>query len=458
MAINTDPPVHLAAIPERLVKGPAFGQTAGQAGLGAGDWPTLRGDIGRSGRTATAVPADLTIGWQAKLGPTLTSPVIAAGRVFLASTDAHTLHGLDAGTGKQIWQATFDGRIDSPPTVHEGLVLFGCRDGSVHALRASDGALAWRFRACPEERLIVSRGQLESVWPVHGSVLVLNDVAYVSAGRTSFLDGGIRLYGLDPHTGKKQFETTLWTRDKDGVEILDDEGIDGYLNDVLSSDGKRLFMRHQVLSAKGERVAELIPHLHTPDGFLSSNSTSRLQWTYAPRFTSLHQGAFYDLRLSRMLFPSGLILVEGKNAIYGFGQNHFQKPHADIGGTWALFAAPKNNGIPLDLTARQYLVLGKSGKKSIKFKWWKPVPIHVRAMVKAKDILFIAGAPGGGVTSREAFDGNAPGALMAVSPADGKVLSKVALPSMPVWDGLAAANGKLFVSLTGGEIVVLKGK
>ena len=45
-------------------------------------------------------------------------------------------------------------------------------------------------------------GQLESAWPVSGSVLVLDDQVYAAAGRSSFLDGGIFLYCLDPATGK----------------------------------------------------------------------------------------------------------------------------------------------------------------------------------------------------------------------------------------------------------------
>jgi hypothetical protein len=74
-------------------------------------------------------------------------------------------------------------------------------------------------------------------------------------------------------------------------------------------------------------------------------------------------------------------------------------------------------------------------------------------MVKTKDILFVAGAPGGGATTPEALDGKAPGVLLAVSPADGRLLNELRLPSMPVWDGMAAAKGNLFLSLTGGEVV-----
>ncbi|NCQ29599.1 MAG: hypothetical protein GW802_19590, partial [Armatimonadetes bacterium] len=51
-------------------------------------------------------------------------------------------------------------------------------------------------------RRIAYFDQFESVWPVHGSVLIHEGIAYCTAGRSTYLDGGIRLYGLDPLTGK----------------------------------------------------------------------------------------------------------------------------------------------------------------------------------------------------------------------------------------------------------------
>ncbi|MGB2819406.1 MAG: hypothetical protein WBF17_00390, partial [Phycisphaerae bacterium] len=44
--------------------------------------------------------------------------------------------------------------------------------------------------------------QVESLWPVQGSVLVQGGLVYFAAGRSSFLDGGIVVYGLDARTGK----------------------------------------------------------------------------------------------------------------------------------------------------------------------------------------------------------------------------------------------------------------
>ena len=68
-------------------------------------------------------------------------------------------------TGETAWRFTTGARVDSPPTIYRGRVLFGSADGWVYCLRASDGVLAWRFRAAPAERLIPMYGALTSTWP-----------------------------------------------------------------------------------------------------------------------------------------------------------------------------------------------------------------------------------------------------------------------------------------------------
>ena len=95
-----------------------------------------------------------------------------------------------------------NGRIDSPPTYYQGRLFFGSADGWLYCVDATDGRLAWKFRAGPEERMLVSDGRVESVWPVHGSVLIENDTIYCLAGRSLFLDGGMYMSLLDPRTGK----------------------------------------------------------------------------------------------------------------------------------------------------------------------------------------------------------------------------------------------------------------
>ncbi|NIM52242.1 MAG: PQQ-binding-like beta-propeller repeat protein, partial [Gemmatimonadales bacterium] len=91
--------------------------------------PTYRHDPARSGRTKSAVPTSLNGLWSADLGGRLSSVVIAEGKVFVAHVDAHTVYALDTKDGKQIWSYTASGRVDSPPTIHKGLALFGSADG-----------------------------------------------------------------------------------------------------------------------------------------------------------------------------------------------------------------------------------------------------------------------------------------------------------------------------------------
>jgi hypothetical protein len=47
---------------------------------------------------------------------------------------------------------------------------------------------------------------------------------------------------------------------------------------------------------------------------------------------------------------------------------------------------------------------------------------------------------------------------MAVSAADGKKLAECVLPAPPVFDGMSAAGGRLFVSTTSGEVVCYAGR
>jgi outer membrane protein assembly factor BamB len=62
-----------------------------------------------------------------------TAPIIAADKVFVCDIDTHTLYALD-GHGEILWTFTADGRIDSPPTYYQGMLLFGSRDGWIYCL------------------------------------------------------------------------------------------------------------------------------------------------------------------------------------------------------------------------------------------------------------------------------------------------------------------------------------
>ena len=79
-------------------------------------------------------------------------------------------------------------------------------------------------------------------------------------------------------------------------------------------------------------------------------------------------------------------------------------------------------------------------------------------MILVNDVLFIAGTP---VAFPEddlsmAYEGRMGGILQAVSVKDGKKLAEYKLDAPPVWDSLAAANGRLYLCTTDGRIRCFK--
>jgi len=58
----------------------------------------------------------------------------------------------------------------------------------------------------------------------------------------------------------------------------------------------------------------------------------------------------------------------------------------------------------------------------------------------------------------EALEGKRGGSLLAVSASDGSGVATYKLESPPVWDGMAACGGRLFMATMSGEVVCFEGK
>ena len=58
----------------------------------------------------------------------------------------------------------------------------------------------------------------------------------------------------------------------------------------------------------------------------------------------------------------------------------------------------------------------------------------------------------------EMLNGKDGALLWAVSAADGKKLAEYRLESLPVWDGMVAANGRLYLTTLNGEVISYAGK
>ena len=491
------------SVPEqlRLSKGPAYAQvspseSASQSGHVG--WPTYRADAARRGTNSTLVSLPVQDAWERPLGGKLTAPVAWQDTVYVAQQDRNTLHALDIRSGRTRWTFTARAGLDSPPTIHQGHVLLGSRDGRVYCIRASDGELAWDFLAAPYDRRICALERLESAWPVHGSVLVLNDLAYVAAGRSTYLDGGIFLWALDIPTGRIVHRGRLM-----GPHTKTGERNKGFYSpganaDILTAQDGFIYMRQMklthdlkeipipVLSSKGAQDVGL--HVFSTSGMLDDSWYNRAFWMYAQRWPGFQLGnqapkcgqllvvdehntyavkVFYRRNVhSPMFFPGkqGYMLFADRNTnepqIYG-EQGAVKPvpwlPQSDYDYASNNRKTGKRKIVPLDQNAFGF-DKGVGYTRSEPPLWTQFLPIRIKAMVKADSILFVAGQPDvfDPQDPYAGFEGRKGAVLAAVSADQGQKLLEKRLAAPPVFDGMIAAYGQLFVCLQDGQVICLR--
>jgi hypothetical protein len=354
----------------------------------------------------------------------------------MAGVDTHTVHAIGANDGRELWTYTAGARVDSPPTLYNGLAIFGSTDGRVYCLRAADGALVWRFDAEPYHRLVTAFGQLESPWPVPGSVLVHDGKCWFAAGRSSYLDGGIRLYALEPATGKVLHSETIYSPDPEtGKMSPDADGflVSGLLNDIPATDGASVFIRQLAISSSSKRAGQ---HLYTAAGYLDPSWFNRTFWQAGQARTS------------------GLMVL-GKGVAYGmelYNSRSRETVFKPAANAYRLMCIPLK--APAS-SSKNKQAAGNARRQGPKSLWEQPVGIRVTAMVRAKDTVFVAGSPD--IVDPEdphgAYEGRKGGVLAAFAVEDGKKLAEYKLLAPPVWDGMAAAGGRLLISTTDGHVL-----
>ena len=507
----------------RLLKGPAYGKLGSDNSTPASafPWPTYRQGPARHSSVGESVPAEITRQWKTQLNGPVTPPTAALGKVFVAAKDAHAIHALDAVSGKTVWTFTAGARIDSPPTIDGKTALFGCTDGYVYCVTANTGQLVWKFLAAPQDRLIMSFDQLESTWPVHGSVLVKNGVVYCAAGRSTMMDGGIWLYGLKAATGELLYETNISTLkairdDFQGKPSIPSYVMEGAHTDVLVGEGSRLFMgpatfdlklnrlqtplgmdvEHKTVALDISKADYIIPDAELlEDGYQTYRSFHRWQEKAWPEMAEKYKAAFGNMNLGDMItgkriaptagfldgtwfnrtywmysnkWPGwyhghrgakcGNLLVVGAQQTYAlqaYPERNKQSPLFTPGSKGYLLIADANNNEPvLDFQTRG-ATKGLGYTRINPPIWHQWIPVRIRGMVEAGDTLFSAGPPDvvDSADPYASFEGRKGGKLLAMKAANGKLIFERELESPPVFDGLIAANGKLFMTALDGSIV-----
>ncbi len=458
-----------------LVQGPHQEQSSVDAGAtdevsDKANWPMYRHDPARSGATTSPLPSAPKQLWATDLGGRLTQPVIVGETVFVASTDLHALNALDAGDGQSLWQFTAGGRIDSAPTIYRGRVYFGAADGWTYSLNSRDGTLIWRFRAAPAERLVDAYGQIESTWPAHGSVLIQNNILYVTAGRSTFLDGGIVLYALDPITGKQQSRTVICDLDpKTGEQLVPESrfNMKGTTSDVLVGDGNLVFLKYFTFDRQGHQTKTTAPHLFSITGFLGEEWFVRSYWVVGQGMPDAGWGGWAN---AARRFPAGRILSFDKGLVYGYGrQTVAGGPVGHNADAYHLFCSNRTSD-----SKKEAPGISRRGRKTKKKRnqptkpapqWSNSNSLIVRAMVLGSNQLAVAGPRDLGKKATNilayqnpaealaAFRGNKGSFLRLDSNSDGQTQFETKLPALPVFDGMAAADGRLFLSLKNGSVV-----
>jgi len=473
---------------ERLSRGPACvaGSRLSVLDPQPSEWSTYRHDARRSGGTEAVVGTELAVAWRAEVGGRLSGLTVAGSTLLVADVDGHTVHALGADDGKPLWSHTAAARVDSPPTlfqvgrsatpshktvrsarIHPGggrlsanvagntdrmnavttnddgleirptrFCVFGAADGRVTCLGAADGALAWHFDAAPERRLIGAFGRLESPWPVAGSVLLHQGKLHFAAGRSSYLDGGIRAYCLGPVSGEVERERTICSADPESGKMAptsNAHGMPGVLGDVLGSDGTYVFLRQMNVWSPDTRAGR---HLFSSGGYLDSTWFNRTYWKVDGVKTTGQMVLGDDV-----VFGVEMYAGSGRDTLFKPGANGYRLACYSLGES-AVASQPKRRG--------------KKGPGR-KVVWQQQVPVRITAMVRAADLLFAAGSPDvvDPKDPHAAWEGRQGGILAAFDTATGKKLAEWKLPAPPTWDGMAAVEGRLYVSTVDGKVTCL---
>lgn len=449
------------------------------------DWPMYRHDVWRSSSSTTAGPKQTKVLWSVPIaqqaspladsspllfdwndnpfikGP-LSPPTIANGIAYVARPDAHEVVAVDTASGKVAWRFTARGRVDTPPTIHKGLALFGDHAGYVYALRADNGKAVWRFQAAPIDERMGAYGQIESAWPVAGSVLVMDDKAYFVAGRQELSDGGVFIFSLDPLSGEKLWVHKLNNIPQKSYDGENDESFGFYKNsglefdpvDLLHKEGDRIAMSRWMISKDGKDI-----EVDTWNGFAKLNTgkgtvyAPRGTWTYG--FRQVHRFANEAPRRPLCVYRDNTIIgaLNSTTALYrrNFDLENGEKFDSHWITGWQA-AGEGNKG------GRPYRSDRIAEKSAWKINPWTDasdpknllLPTTVEGQKQMENKLY-----GMVMDSQDRlYVVHQDGTLKVINTKDGSTLSESKVPA-PMWDGLALADGKLFLSTADGHLVCI---
>ncbi len=402
----------------------------------AGDWPHWRGPYFNGTSDETDLPATWSetenISWRAPLpGHSSATPVIAAGRVFVSSTekDSDNLFALcfDAGSGEELWrrrlarsdrQVPRNNMATSSPVTDGRRVYFMYGSGELVGLDA-EGRTLWT------RNLDSEYGNISLKYGYSSSPLLYDDKLYILVQRrnrsyrapdSSNLDAFI--LAVDANTGKN-----IWKEPR--VSDAQDESLDSYSSPLLQKNNGR----DEILVIGADYVTATDP------------ATGREFWRYG----YAREKSTKWRNISSVGFGGNLIYGArprggtGLFALKGGGNGNLGDDHV----AWEFTGPTPDVCIPLCYEGNLYVLDGKGGStltcldaQTGRQKWQGKLgsrtPAWRASLTAGDDKLYCISEAAEAV-------------VLATGGDEFKVLSRIAMEDGPVQASIAIADGRLFI-------------
>jgi hypothetical protein len=254
-------------------------------------------------------------------------------------------------------------------------------------------------------------------------------------------------------------------------------------------DGNRTFIGvRDVTKQTGEGA-----HVFSPIGFLDDSQFFRSYMMYGKSV----KGGWGSWEMMGKMTPAGRVIAVDDNTVYGFSRKpefysesvviDFQLYAAEMAGDKQaiekIIAQPKSMNA-FDKSLFNYAGdwklrqgIPKDKQTAVQYKWKVEDPaFQARALVVAGSTIFAAGPPDI-ISEEDAFfalddqavrdklaeqsavlKGKNGSIIWAVDTKTGQKLAEYKMESMPVWDGIAAANGSIIMTTMDGNVVCYTGK
>ncbi len=432
----------------------SYGSYAAKGGDASAEtqWQSFRGNANRSSSAPCDIATNATVAWSGKavkvcvkgsvsrdwqdyLNSRITAAALSDGLAIVGDIDHNEVIAINRSDGTVAWRFTTTARMDTPPTVYEGICLVGDHSGYVSALNAKTGELIYRLRIAPEEKRMVSYGKVESVWPVIGGVLVCGGKAYASAGRTQGSDGGLVVRAFTPESGGP-----IWARalPQQGNGVLEKKP---RRNDALfAEDGSIRIMDHRLDPGTGEIVRtavlaaiadaqaakekELGRALNRKE---KQKIESEIRKSSDVREVSMGNEGLHSWNWTRL----------GHRKFRGIGYAGLKGDTVCWDDRYVACTESRHGRVTLRP------IEGAGGKR-----FTMPQGYCATSLVMCRNAVLLGGAI--------VDQGGQKGFVMAVGIEDGKELWKQTFDAELAFNGLAVDRGEIFASLDDGAIALLK--